>query len=382
MAWLYQRGGIWWIGWRVNGRQFLKSTGESDRKKGEGKLREQQFLEQAKRDGKLTQEFIESLTGKPLFRLSLKKAAEDWLSECQGSTAAATALKYRDLADDFLEFLNATEHAPRLQDVTTAEILTFLTEKRKTKRAATVNQHRKILSSFFIRALKLGFLKSNPVLPIKSFKESREERQHRRAFSILELKLIYDKAPSLFWRYMVLGGFYSGLRLGDLVTLSWGAVDFNANVLRVTATKTGRLLQIPMAGPFRAILEDIRSRSGGVKPPDPLWPEEAAEYRQRGSKAFSPRFYDEVLAPCGLVPARTHKKKKSGREAKREYVGVSFHCLRHSFVSFLKATGGNQAVAKELAGHSSDLVSDNYTHMPADVLSNAVNQLPNLTDSK
>ena len=381
MAWLYKRGGVWWIGWRVNGRQFLKSTSESERKRAEEKLNEQEFLERTKQQGRLTEEFISSLTGKPLFTLSLRSAIEDWLSECRGSTATATVKKYRDLANDLLQFLKATEKAPALRDVTTAEVLAFLSQKRKSATASTVNLSRKILSSFFIRALKLGFINSNPVLPIKSFKASRDEKQQRRAFTIQELKLIYDKAPSLFWRYMVLGGFYTGLRLGDLITLQWGLVDFPVNMLRVTAAKTGRLLQIPLAGPFRAVLQDI-AKLGTGKASEPIWPEEAARYREHGSKVFSPRFYDEVLAPCGLVPPRNHKAAKQGRGAKRELPGISFHSLRHSFVSFLKATGGNQAVAKELAGHSSDLIADTYTHLPPEVLAGAVNQLPNFTETK
>jgi len=33
MAWLYRRqdSNKWWIGWRANGRQFLKSTGTEDK---------------------------------------------------------------------------------------------------------------------------------------------------------------------------------------------------------------------------------------------------------------------------------------------------------------------------------------------------------------
>jgi site-specific recombinase XerD len=58
---------------------------------------------------------------------------------------------------------------------------------------------------------------------------------------------------------------------------------------------------------------------------------------------------------------------------------VSFHCLRHSFVSYLKITGSNNAVAKELVGHSSDAINDVYTHLPIEILATAVAQLPEVT---
>jgi site-specific recombinase XerD len=82
--------------------------------------------------------------------------------------------------------------------------------------------------------------------------------------------------------------------------------------------------------------------------------------------------------PAGLAEARTKHASKSGRSARRETSAKSFHSLRHSFVSVLKAVGGTQAVAKELAGHSSDMVSDGYTKLPIETLTAAVKQLPEI----
>jgi site-specific recombinase XerD len=58
---------------------------------------------------------------------------------------------------------------------------------------------------------------------------------------------------------------------------------------------------------------------------------------------------------------------------------VSFHCLRHTFVSLLKITGASQSTAKELAGHSSDAMSDLYTHVDEATLTKAIKQLPQVT---
>ena len=66
----------------------------------------------------------------------------------------------------------------------------------------------------------------------------------------------------------------------------------------------------------------------------------------------------------------------------RSNTKVPIHCLRHSFVSALALVDGSKAVAKELAGHSSELVSDNYTHLPAETLTAAVEKLPDITEGK
>lgn len=378
MAWLYKQPGsrFWWIGWRVNGRQFRKSTGELDKAKAEAALAQHDYLSKITKEGKLTEAVIESLTGKPLSQVTFKAAASDWLSECQGSTAAGTAERYRAVSEELAAYIKATAAKPLLREVGSEEIRGFLTGKRATASAATVNLYRKILSTFFLRAIRNGQLKDNPMLPIKPFKGSRAEKSGRRALTLPEIKLLHDKAPSDFWRYMVMAGYTTGLRLGDLATLRWGAVDFESNAIRLTTIKTSRVMHIPMAAPLSAFLAAHRKRAKSVKADAFLWPDQAALYLRHGAKVLSNEFYSELLVPTGLAAVRTHKAAKSGRSAARQIGGVSFHSLRHSFVSTLKLTGASQSIAKELAGHSSDAVSDLYTHTPHQVLAESINKLP------
>jgi integrase len=214
---------------------------------------------------------------------------------------------------------------------------------------------------------------------VKRFKDSKGEKQSRRAFTLVEVKLLYEKAPSLFWQYMILGAFHTGLRLGDLVSMKWGSIDFNANVIRLTAKKTDRQLQIPITASFKKILEEVKADAGNTNSGAFLWPAEAAQYAKHRAGIFSNQFYDEILTPAGLATARSKHGGKNGRAAQRELSGVSFHCFRHTFVSTLKLTGSSNSIAKELAGHSSDAVNQLYTHIDIESLAKAVNQLPSPT---
>ncbi len=164
MAWIYKRGDSekWWIGYRANGRQFLKSTGETEKSKAEIKLRNFEFIERARADGKLTEQFVESLTEKPLSRLTLTAAIKGWMDECKGTTGESSQERYGDVATQFKAYLSATESAPLLRDVTAEEIRGFLSHKRASASASTVNLYRKVLSTFFIRELKEGTLRNNP----------------------------------------------------------------------------------------------------------------------------------------------------------------------------------------------------------------------------
>jgi integrase len=175
------------------------------------------------------------------------------------------------------------------------------------------------------------------------------------------------------------------LRLGDLICLRWGAVDFQAGFIRTMMAKTHKPIAVPMAAPVQAMLGELHKKAGKVKPTDFIWPKEAKAYQESGAGQFSNEFYSEVLVPCGLVPVREYwrdwkKGKGVGRAGKRKSPGVSFHCLRHSFISALKLSGGSQTIAKELAGHGSDAVNQLYTHTPEAALTAAVNALPALNE--
>jgi len=79
-------------------------------------------------------------------------------------------------------------------------------------------------------------------------------------------------APDDFWRYMVLGGFFAGLRLGDLATMPIGAVDFKSKVINLTSRKTGTPMCIPIAVPLYQLLKKLAAERKGAKATDPFWP--------------------------------------------------------------------------------------------------------------
>jgi len=216
MAWLYRQDNsqYWWIGYRINGRQYLRSTRETDRAEAEKLLAQFGTMQEANRAGRLTEEFYLALTQQQqLRRIVLKAAVEEWLTECKGATAAGTLRRYREIAKAFLSFLKAGDGRPFLNDITADEIRSFLVTVRADRAAKTVNLYRGALYTFFSRALQNGLLKANPVMAVKRFK-SPAEKLERRPYTLEEVALIYDKAPDDFWRYMILGGFYTGLRLG------------------------------------------------------------------------------------------------------------------------------------------------------------------------
>jgi len=83
--------------------------------------------------------------------------------------------------------------------------------------------------------------------------------------------------------------------------------------------------------------------------------------------------------PRSCIRADWYRCAMEAEQSGRAGSSVTFHSLRHTFVSLLKVTGSSQSVAKELAGHSSDQVNDLYTHVPEEALVKAIKALPSFS---
>src|SRR5437660_9813445 len=95
---------------------------------------------------------------------------------------------------------------------------------------------------------------------------------------------------------------------------------------------------------------------------------------------LSNRFRD-ILEAAELVEPRTHKGTGKGRSHARETSELSFHSLRHSAVTLLKASGVSDVMAREIVGHESAAVSRQYTHLTTDDLRSAMQRLPDVTST-
>jgi len=385
MAWLFTQPGSknWWVGYRFNGKQYRSSTKTPDRHQAEQALAKFRTLYQAKQAG-ILDEVYEALSGtQNQSQDSLRTTIDLWLDECKSNVAAKTHERYSEVADDFCKFLNADAVKPLLKDVQRDIVADYLRRRKARTSPQTARLSRTILGGFFNYAVDNEKIPKSPVPSSKSLKltqRAAEDTKTRRPLTLAELKTVFEKCPNEFWQYMVLSGFFLGQRMGDLICLTWGAVDFKDEVARLVQAKTGKSVEVPLHPALLQFLIKRKTATGKVPAAEPIWPEKAELYRRQGSKAFSNEFYDDVLLPSGLVPPRTHKKTKRADNETRKVNAVSFHSLRHTFVSLLKATGATQAVAKELAGHSSDAISDHYTAMPPNVLAEAIKQLPKIME--
>ena len=92
------------------------------------------------------------------------------------------------------------------------------------------------------------------------------------------------------------------------------------------------------------------------------------------SKVLSNAFHD-LLAKVGLVTKRDYRNHQSDGN-RRQYSGLSYHCLRHTLTSLLKNTGASAAVTGDIVGHDSESMSRHYTKIDLETKRLAMDLLP------
>jgi integrase len=206
---------------------------------------------------------------------------------------------------------------------------------------------------------------------VKMLKGAAESK--RRAFTLSEIKRILKAcSDDAEWRGLVLFGLYLGQRLGDLARLTWRAVDFDTGEIAFTARKTGRRVVLPLVQP---IADYLASLPASDNPNAHIFPNSAKHKR---TASLSNQFR-EILVDAGLLEPRDYRTTRKGRAHAREASEISFHSLRHSAVTMLKASGLSDVFAREIVGHESAAVSRQYTHLTTDDLRNAMRRLLDVT---
>ena len=165
-------------------------------------------------------------------------------------------------------------------------------------------------------------------------------------------------------RDVVISAFYTGMRLNELVNLTWKNVDLSARIITVGdesfTTKGRNQRYIPICDELFEVFTRIKTPSFVL----PLIKEE----KINGfvfAKSNGMRWTGDYIS----------KKFKDACKAAGIDKGIHFHSLRHSFASNLAQKGVSLYTIKELLGHSSIATTEIYSHLNMDSLKEAINKL-------
>jgi integrase len=367
-----------------NGTRTNRSTGTNNRREAERIANKfEDALQEAKRgrfiDARARKTIADIYaigSGEDLGSSSAKDFFDGWLKRKELEASGNTHEKYKSVIKRFKQFLGA-KAARDISAITAGDVSNFRDQLAGQLSVGSVNVSLKILRSAFGQARRDGLVDVNEAERVSILKR-REELFERRPFTLEELKRILEAADDE-WRGMILFGLYTGQRLGDIAVITWQNVDLQRQELRLETAKTKRRMILPLAAPLLRYAESLPSSD---KPDAPIFPRSCGIVERLGrASQLSNQFY-ELLTAAGLARKKTHQAKageKKGRSARRDLNALSFHSLRHTATTLLKAAGVSDAVAMEFIGHDSKSISQNYTHIETATLKEAAAKLPDVT---
>jgi integrase len=232
--------------------------------------------------------------------------------------------------------------------------------------AQTRNEYRDIFSACLNYAVRQRWIPANPLVEVKrrSKREQRERVLRRDDFyDPSEIDRLLTHAPRVFEEAFWLCGAHAGLRLsGEALGLRWGAVDFNALILRpydnwvlnqLDTPKTSDCEAIPMTPRLARALLKLKQRGYATSDEDFVFVSEQEPGRPVRDKPLRAAF-KLACQEAGLKP-------------------IKMYNLRHSFGTSLAAKGVDVRTIQGLMRHARLNTTEQYmAYAPRPELANQI----------
>lgn len=290
----------------------------------------------------------------------------DWSDRAERTKSSATAARYKGTIKKFLESLGPKAEAA-LADITPQDVQKFVSNRLEGGRnATTVMVDLKTLNAPFALAMRQGLILTNPVPAADAPKAEKESRE---PFTWEQVGKLIKHAEGE-WKTAIMLGAFTGQRLGDCTSLTWDCVDLEKQQLRFRPQKTRnkkRDLILPIHPDLEKHLMDLPEQKG-----QPLCPD--LSKAKIGGRSGLSRQFQGIMKKAKI---EGHSIQAGGEEG-RVFNKLSFHSLRHTYVSQLANAGIAPDVRQLLSGHADDKSHAVYTHTKLDTLRKAIETLPRI----
>ena len=197
-------------------------------------------------------------------------------------------------------------------------------------------RHRAYAFQVFEAALKRGYLASNPVKAVETFRHRNgndeeditvltpEEVARLLACACDETRPLYAIAA------------FAGVRWAEIEKLEWGDIREHELIIKASKSKTRSRRIVEILPTLQAFLNPCRGRSGSVLPLSTQQSTKGQPSRKRLERARH-----RIEAKAGLSPWQNN-------------------CLRHSFISYLFALTNDENRVSAMAGNSPEIIHRHY----------------------
>jgi integrase len=268
--------------------------------------------------------------------------------------ASTYKVSWRDDRARYLHHAKASLGDLRLDQIRVATIESLkLDFQRKKLAPATQVRILAMIRVVFNHCIRLELYDgTNPVSKVRMPKVN---NQRLRYLTRDEAELLLDSCDGEVHDLALLS-LYSGMRLGECVTITWDDVDIERGAITIKDAKNGSSRVVFMHQRVKEMLEarekPLEARRGAV----------GKVFRFHKNTAT--HYFRRVVDGLGLNDGVTDVRYK-----------VVFHSLRHSFASWAAEQGASIPVLMNLMGHKSVAMTMRYSHLSDSKLREAVNCL-------
>ena len=317
-----------------------------------------------------------------------------WIENIVGDLAPNTRRNYRER---YNRNMKAILGRLKLSDVKPMHCKAVLTRMDKDYAGSTIRQAYIAMGTMFRSALMNGMIAKHPMDGVRYTKPVRAVSDIK--FLTIEEQekfLEVAKRSHNYFQYALM--LETGLRTGEMIGLTWDAIDWKKRTLTVNKTLEYRHKQgywragppktqqsyrtIPLTSKAYAILEMVAANVGERKESETL--SQTLEYIDRRTGQTSTL----VMRDLVFINYRTGEPAKNSSYDTHLYklcdeAGIkrfSMHVLRHTYATRAIERGVQPKVLQKLLGHASiQTTMDRYVHVTDESLSIAIKQFEGTT---
>jgi integrase len=308
-------------------------------------------------------------------RNTLSKLRVDLINEDLGfKKQVVEPIAFATFADEFLKLHSVHKRSVRgdgyiiarlkeyfkgetLQTIGPEKIARYVAKRKTEVSPATVNRDLSCIKTVFAKAVEWGKISENPARTIKKL---RGEKSRERILTADEAdRLIKSASKSI--RPVLITALNTAMRRNEILSLKWGAVNFQKRVILIEESKSGKSRNIPMNNAVHDALHDLPRVSEFI-------------FYNSETKTHIRDIKNSFHAACRGAKKVLDDEKDPG------IVGLRFHDLRHTAASKMIEAGVDLVTVSKILGHSSIQMTMRYCHPTPENMRKAVDLLEGMLD--
>lgn len=251
----------------------------------------------------------------------------------------------------------------KIESIRASHVMDYQTDLIQKYSPSHVKKIHNILSALFNFGIKMDYVKENParIAGISGM----DSPKHIDYWTLDEFKSFISHVDDLFYRTLFMTLYYSGLRRGEILALTWADIDFENNTInvdksvlhkKVTTPKTdSSTRKLMMPSHVMRLLLLMERDAAPTKPSYVVF----GEFHDSISNTTLARHYTKYIKISGVKRIRIHD-------------------FRHSHASYLINKGYLISIVAKRLGHSNPSTTLNvYSHLYPSTEAEAIKSMEN-----